>query len=81
MNDFTLFIKQLYSLKSGKNTKNKNPNFRRTQNGRIMLLSKRAVCDSKQSKFIKHQGASGLLSSLGIKTPLSKVHSVGLPLF
>ena len=81
MKDFSLFIKQLYSLKSGKNTKNKNPNVRRTQNGRRMLLSKCAVCDSKQSKFIKHQGASGLLSILGIKTPLSKVHSVGLPLF
>ena len=25
------------------------------------------------SKFIKQQGASGLLSSLGIKAPLSKI--------
>ena len=38
-----------------------------------MLLSKSAVCDSKKSKFIKEQEASGLLSSLGIKTPLSKI--------
>ena len=36
-----------------------------------MLLSKRTVCDSKKSKFIKEQEASGLLSSLGIKTPLN----------
>ena len=43
----------------------------------IMLLSKCAVCDSKISKFIKEQEASGLfsglLSSLGIKTPLRKI--------
>ena len=37
-----------------------------------MLLSKCAVCESKKSKFIKEQEASGLLSTLGIKTPLSK---------
>ena len=38
-----------------------------------MLLSKYAVCDCKKSKFIKQQEASGLLSSLEIKTPLSKI--------
>ena len=46
-----------------------------------MLLSKCAVCDSKQSKFIKEQKASRLLSSLGIKTPLSKISEVGILLF
>ena len=30
-------------------------------------------CDSKKSKFIKKQEARGLLSSLGIKKPLSKI--------
>ena len=38
-----------------------------------MLSSKCAVCDSKRSKFIKQQVASGLLSSVAIKTPLNKV--------
>ena len=42
-----------------------------------MLSSKCAVCDSKNSKFIKGQEAIGSLSSLGIKTPLSKTFSVG----
>ena len=46
-----------------------------------MLLSKCAVCDSKKSKFIKEQEATGLLSSLGIKTPLSKIPLVGSLLF
>ena len=38
-----------------------------------MFLSKCAVYDSKKLKFIKEQEASGLLSSLGIKIPLSKI--------
>ena len=32
-----------------------------------MQISKYGVCDSKKSKLIKEQEASGLLSSLGIK--------------
>ena len=38
--------------------------------GKPMLLSKCVGCDSKKSRFIKEQEASGLLSSLGIKTPI-----------
>ena len=38
-----------------------------------MLLSRCAVCHSKKLKFIKEQETSGLLSSLGIKTPVSKI--------
>ena len=68
-----------YCLKCRKNTESKNLKVARTKNGRIMLLSKCAVCDSKNSKFIKHQEASGLLSSLGIKTLLSKIPVVGGP--
>ena len=46
-----------------------------------MLLSKCEVCDSKKSKFIKEQETSKLLSTLGIKTPLSKISLVGPLLF
>ena len=38
-----------------------------------MILSKCAIRDSKKSRFIKNQEAKGLLSKLGIKTPLSKI--------
>ena len=38
-----------------------------------MILSKCAICGSKNSRFIKNQDAKGLLSNLGIKTSLSKV--------
>ena len=34
-----------------------------------MLLSNFVVCNSKKSKFLKQQEASGLLSSLRIETP------------
>ena len=39
------------------------------------------MCDSKKSKFIKKQEAKGLLSSLRINTPLSKIFLLGLLLF
>ena len=66
-----------YCLKCRKNTESKNLEVARTKNERIMLLSNCAACDSKKSKFFKEQEASGLLSSLGIKTPLSKIPLVG----
>ena len=62
-----------YCLKCRKNTESKNPKVAKAKNEIIMLLSKCAVCDSKIRKFIKEQEASGLLSSLGIKTSLSKI--------
>ena len=46
-----------------------------------MLLSKCTICGSKKSRFIKEQKASGLLSSLGIKIPLSKIPVLGNILF
>ena len=52
-----------------------------TKNGRIILSLKCAVCDSKKFKFIKKQEGSGLLSSLGINTPLNKIHLLGPLLF
>ena len=46
-----------------------------------MILPKCAICGSEKSKFIKKQKASGLLSKLGIRTPLSKIPSLGDVLF
>ena len=71
----------LCCLNCTKNTESKNPTVVKTKNGRVILLSKCAVCDSKKSKFVKKQEASGLLSSLGIKTPLSKIPLLGPLLF
>ena len=46
-----------------------------------MILSTCAICGSQKSKFIKEQEAKGLLSSLGLKTPLSKIPLLGDILF
>ena len=46
-----------------------------------MLLLKFSVCNSKKSKFLKEKEAGGLLSSLGIRTPLSLIPLLGSLLF
>ena len=62
-----------YCLKCRKKTENANPKVVWTKNGRIRLLSKCTMCNSKKSKFIKEQETRGLLSSLGIRTTFSQV--------
>ena len=62
-----------YCLKCKKNTESINPKVTKTINGKTMILSKCAICDSKKSKFIKEQQAKGLLSSSGVRTPLNKI--------
>ena len=62
-----------FCLKCRKDTENINPRVSKTSNGRTMLLSKCAICNSKKSRFNKNQEAKRLLSNLGIRTPLSKV--------
>ena len=70
-----------YCLKCKIDTENINPRVSNTSNGKTMLLSKCAKCGSKKSRFIKNQEAKGLLSNLGIRTPLSKVPLLGDILF
>ena len=66
-----------YCLKCRKDTEYKNPKVSKTSNGRRTLSSNCAICNSKKSRFIKNQEAKGLLSNLGIRTPLSKVPILG----
>ena len=70
-----------YCLKCRKDTENINPRVSKTSNYRKMALSKCAICGSKKSRFIKNQEAKGLLTNVGIKTPLSKVPILGDILF
>ena len=70
-----------YCLKCRKHTESENPKVAKTKNARIILWSKCAVRDSKKSKFIKEQEASGLFSSLRIKTLLNKISLVSPLLF
>ena len=70
-----------YCLKCKKYTKNINPQVSSTSNGKLMILLKCAIYNSKKSKFINKQEAKGLLSKLSITTPLSKVPKLGDILF
>ena len=70
-----------YCLKCKKYTENINPRVSGTSNGKMMILSKCAICNSKKSRFIKNREAKGLLSELGIKTALSKIPILGDILF
>ena len=64
-----------------KNTGSIDPKVSATSNCRTMILSKCAICGSEKSKCIKKQQAKGLLSNLGIRTPLNKIPILGDVLF
>ena len=66
-----------YCLKCRKDTENINPKVSKTSNNRIIVLSKYAICGNKKSRFIKNQEGKGLLSNLGVRTPLGKVPILG----
>ena len=70
-----------YLILSVEKYKKINPGVSETSNDKTMLLSKCYICDSKKSRFIKKQEASRILSSLGLKTSLSKVPLLGDILF
>ena len=61
----------LYYFKCRKNTESKKEKVAKTKKRRRKILSKRAVFNSKRSRFFKGQEASGLLCSLTTMTPLS----------
>ena len=62
-----------YCLKCRRDTENINPKMVRTKNNRLIMQSKCPICGIKKLRFVKEQEAKGLLSNLGIKTPLSKI--------
>ena len=64
-----------------KDTENVDSKMLKTKNGITILLSKCVVCGNTKLRFIKEQEAKGLLSSLGLKTPLSKIPLLGDILF
>ena len=66
-----------YFLKCIKDTENINPRVSGTSKGKAIMLSKCPICGNKKSRFIKNQEAIGLLSNLGLRTPLSKVLVLG----
>ena len=70
-----------YRLKCRRYTESINPKVSKTTNGKEIILSTCAICGSKKSKFIKEQQPKGLLSNLGLRTPLNKIPVLGGILF
>ena len=64
---------KIYCLRCKKDTENIDSKMVRTKNNRLLMQSKCSDCKNKKSRFVKEQEAKGLLSNLGIKTPLSKI--------
>ena len=62
-----------YCLKCNTNTDNIDPVMFRAKNNRLLMQSICSICKNKKSRFVKEQDAKGVLSQLGIKTPLSKI--------
>ena len=62
-----------YCIKCRKDTENIDPKIVRTKNNRLVMQSKCSVCGIEKSRLVKEQEAKSLLSSLGIRTPLSKI--------
>ena len=62
-----------YCLKCKTNTDNIDPKMFKKKKNRLIMESECSVCKNKKSRFIKEQEAKGLLSNLGIRTPLSKI--------
>ena len=64
---------KIYCVKCRKDTENIDPKMVRRKNNRLIMQEKWPVCGIKNSRFVKEQEAKGVLSNLGIKTPLSKI--------
>ena len=62
-----------YCIECRKDTENIDPKIVKIKNNRLVMQSNCSVCGIKKSRFVKKQEAKGLLSNLGIKTPLSKI--------
>ena len=62
-----------YCTKCKKDTENLNSKMFRTKNNRLIMQWECRFCGIKNSRFVKKQEAKGLLSNLGIRTPLSKI--------
>ena len=62
-----------YCVKCRRDSENIDPKMIRIKNNRLVMQWKYSVCGIKKSRFVKEQEGKGLLSNLGIKTPLSKI--------
>ena len=69
---------QSYCVSCKRNTGNKDAKVFKTKNGRLMLKSLCTICGNKKSRFVSKKEGSGILSSLGIRTLLSKMPGLNI---
>ena len=69
---------QTYCVSCRKNTDNVNSKMIKTKNDRPTIKISMFSYGNKKSRFVKNQKAKGILSSLGIKTPLSKIPGLNI---
>ena len=64
---------KIYCVKCRKNTENLDSKIFKTKIGPLIMESKCPMCRINKSRFVRKQKPKGLLSNLGIKTPLSQI--------
>ena len=69
---------QTYCVSFRKNTENKDAKVIKTKNDRLQMRSQCSICGNKRSRFVKEQEAKGILSSLGVRIPLSKIPGLNI---
>ena len=62
-----------YCVKCRKKTEDLDSKISKTKNNRLFMQLKCYVCVNEKVRLMKEQEAKGLLSSLGLKTPLNKI--------
>ena len=67
-----------YCVNYRRHIENIDPEMIRRKYSRLIMQAKCPVCRIKKSRFVKEQEEKGLLSNLGIKTPLSKIPSLNV---
>ena len=67
-----------YCIVCKKETENKNRKVFKTKNKRLILKPICSVCNNNKSRFISKNEGSDLLSSLGIRPPLSKIPGLNI---
>ena len=66
-----------YCVKDKRVTGSTGSTLSRTRNGRYIVKSRCVNCGITKTRFVSRQEGEGLLSMLGIKTPLSKIPIIG----
>ena len=69
---------QTYCVSCKRNTGNKDARVIKTKTGRLQMKSHCSVCGKRKSQFVSSQKASGILLSLGITKPVSKIPGLNI---